>query len=61
MPSDKSGTFGPERFGSYDRAALDDRFSKGDTPTPVFCAKSAEGVEGIGDSVLRDAKECVRV
>jgi hypothetical protein len=31
------------------------------TPTRVFCAKSAEVKEIIGDSILRDAKEFVRV
>jgi len=29
--------------------------------TPVFSAKSAQELETIGDSVLHDAKECVRV
>jgi hypothetical protein len=37
-----------------------ERRQKG-TPPRVLCAKSAESIEEIGDSVLRVAKECVRV
>ncbi len=33
----------------------------GHTPLRVFCAKSAESIEGMGDSDSGDAKKCVRV
>jgi hypothetical protein len=37
-------------------------FQGGQGYTPrVFCVKSAEDLERIGDSVLDSAKECVRV
>ena len=56
--------FGSERIlrqSSHGQDMSSRRGEKTGVPTPVFCAKSAEGHETIGDSVFDGAKECVRV